>query len=263
MAPASTANGDIAAPRGARILLAEDSATNRMLATAILKSAGYNVSAVGNGRELLNAIRAQPVDLVLMDIYMPEMNGLEATAAVRALPGERGQVPIIAMTAYAVESDRESCLAAGMNDYVSKPINKQELLATVARWLQGSGGEGRRAAETPEEALNPAVLEALEADMGADTVVQLVTAFIGEAAERLDLLTKAVGAQDFSEIEREALALKSGAGMLGATRLYRAAEQLELACLAGDHGRALEIVRAMPKIALSSCKALSARYHLA
>ncbi len=246
---------------GARILLAEDSATNRMLATAILKSAGYDVAAAGNGREVLNALRAQPVDLVLMDIFMPEMDGLEATKAVRALPGDRGKVPIIAMTAYAVESDRESCLAAGMNDYVSKPINKQELLETVARWLQQSGG-ARKAAETPEEILNPTVLEVLEADTGTDTVVELVKAFVTETAERLEQLTKAVAAQDFTAIQREALALKTGAGTFGATRLYQSSEALELACLAGDHGRALEVVRAMPKIAFSSCRALSDRYHV-
>jgi CheY-like chemotaxis protein len=252
---------ELAKTKGARILLAEDSATNRMLATAILKGAGYHVTAAANGRELLNALRAESFDLVLMDIFMPEMDGLQATAAVRAMPDERGKIPIIAMTAYAVESDRESCLAAGMNDYVSKPIHKQELLETVGRWLLKVGHVGRVERHEPqEEILNPAVLDTLEEDTGHDTVVEISRAFVIETAERLDQLSRAVEKQDFSALEREALALKTGAGTFGATRLQRAAEQLELACLAGDHGRALEGVRALPKIALAACKALSARY---
>lgn len=252
---------DLAKTKGARILLAEDSTTNRMLATAILKGAGYHVTAAANGRELLNALRAEPFDLVLMDIFMPEMDGLQATAAVRAMTDERGKIPIIAMTAYAVESDRESCLAAGMNDYVSKPIHKQELLQTVGHWLLETGQASRGERHEPQdEILNPAVLDTLEEDAGRDTVVQISRAFVVETAERLDQLNQAVEKQDFSALEREALALKTGAGTFGATRLQRGAEQLELACLAGDHGRALEVVRALPKIALAACKALSARY---
>lgn len=253
---------DLAKTKGARILLAEDSTTNRMLATAILKGAGYHVTAASNGRELLNALRAEPFDLVLMDIFMPEMDGLQATAAVRAMPDERGKIPIIAMTAYAVESDRESCLAAGMNDYVSKPIHKQELLETVGRWLLQTGHAGRadRSQDVQEEILNPAVLDTLEEDTGHDTVVEIARAFVVETAERLEQLNEAAQKEDFAALEREALALKTGAGTFGATRLQRAAEQLELACLAGDHARAKEGVRALPKIALAACKALSARY---
>lgn len=261
MNPANS-TGDLSQTKGARILLAEDSATNRMLASAILKGAGYHVTAASNGRELLNAMRAGTFDLVLMDIFMPEMDGLQATAAVRAMSDERGKIPIIAMTAYAVESDRESCLAAGMNDYVSKPIHKQELLETVGRWLlkAGEDGRGKRSQDAQEEILNPAILATLEEDAGHDTVVEIVRAFVVETAERLEQLSQAVAKEDFSALEREALALKTGAGTFGAARLYQGAEQLELACLAGDHARALEVVRALPKTALAACKALSARY---
>jgi HPt (histidine-containing phosphotransfer) domain-containing protein len=149
-----------------------------------------------------------------------------------------------------------------MNDYVSKPIHKQELLETVGRWLLKTGQSGRaeRGQEVQEEILNPAVLDTLEEDAGQDTVIEIARAFVVETAERLELLSQAVEKEDFSALEREALALKTGAGTFGATRLQRSAEQLELACLAGDHGRALEVVRALPKIALAACKALSARY---
>lgn len=249
-------------PPAGRVLLAEDSATNRMLATAILRGAGYDVTATANGRELLNAIRAEAYDLILMDIFMPEMDGLEATAAVRALPDARARIPIIAMTAYAVESDRERCLAAGMSDYVSKPIHKQELIETVKRWLEKSkyvGGDHRNADGTAE-ALNVSVLETLEHDAGYDTMVELVRAYAGETAEAIERLGTAVEADDLQAIEREALALKTGAGTFGATRLHQQSESLEMACLAGDRMRAKAIAATLPRAAQATCHLLSGRY---
>ena len=250
-----------ASPTG-RVLLAEDSATNRMLATAILKSAGYDVTATANGRELLSAIRAEAYDLILMDIFMPEMDGFEATAAVRALPDARARIPIIAMTAYAVESDRERCLAAGMSDYISKPIHKQELIETVKRWLEKSKyvGNEHRNADGSTDALNISVLEILEHDAGHDTMVELVRAYVGETAEAIQRLDAAVATDDLQVIEREALALKTGAATFGAIHLHRQCESLELACLAGDRARARSIAATLPRAAQATCHLLSARY---
>ncbi|MFO0996105.1 MAG: response regulator [Alphaproteobacteria bacterium] len=244
------------------ILLAEDSPTNRMLATAILKGAGYEVTATANGRELLHAVRSEAFDLILMDIFMPEMDGLQATAAVRALPGTRSKIPIIAMTAYAVESDRERCLAAGMDDYVSKPIHKQELLEMVKRWLGKSidAGVTRDSASGVDETLNAAVLESLEHDTGYDTVVALVRAYVDETAEAVQRLEGASDRKDLQAMEREALALKTGAGTFGATRLYQQCESLELACLAGDRVRASAIVASLPRAIQATCRLLSGRY---
>jgi CheY-like chemotaxis protein len=127
------------AGRGRRILLAEDSKANQLVAVALLRKAGYFVDAVANGQEAVEAVASRPYALILMDVQMPEMDGLAATARIRALPGAVAGIPIVAMTANALKGDRERCLAAAMNDYISKPINRTELLNTVARWLDGSG----------------------------------------------------------------------------------------------------------------------------
>jgi PAS domain S-box-containing protein len=120
-----------------RILLAEDNRVNQMVAVAVLKKLGYQVDIAANGLEALAALRARPYDLVLMDCQMPEMDGFEATAAVRAAaPAELNtQVPIVALTAHAMKGDRERCLAAGMDDYLAKPLQIDEVKAVLRRWL--------------------------------------------------------------------------------------------------------------------------------
>ena len=123
-----------------RVLLAEDNAVNRMVAVRLLEKRGHTVVAVENGREALHALDREPFDVVMMDVQMPEMDGLEATAAVRAREGvQGGHVPIVALTAHAMKGDRERCLEAGMDAYVSKPVNAEELFATLARLVPEAG----------------------------------------------------------------------------------------------------------------------------
>ncbi|HUJ68949.1 MAG TPA: ATP-binding protein [Syntrophorhabdales bacterium] len=132
--------------RQGRILLAEDNATNQMVAVAMLKKLGHRVDTVADGLEAIKALKEIPYDLVLMDCQMPEMDGFEATRRIRS--GDSGQtrrsIPIIAMTARAMQGDRESCLQAGMNDYLSKPVDLAGLRVTIDRWLsqetRGAGG---------------------------------------------------------------------------------------------------------------------------
>ena len=234
-----------------------------MLAVAILKQAGFDVTAVDNGRLLVEALRTWPGDLVLMDIHMPEMDGLQATAAIRALPGNAGAIPIITMTAYAVEADRESCLAAGMNDYVSKPIDKRELLTTIDRWLnRAAGAEPPRHQEhvPPDGVINLRTLAQLEEDCGAEVVRKLVKSFVAETAARLERIVKAVSEADMTTLEREALALKASSGSFGAVQLYDYSEAIELTALAGDLQRVGAIVRGLPKASFSACQALAQRY---
>jgi two-component system sensor histidine kinase/response regulator len=121
--------------RQAQLLLAEDSKVNQVVALAMLDKAGYRVDAVSNGREAVEAVQAHTYDPVLMDVSMPEMDGFDATTAIRGLPSDVSHIPIIAMTAHAMEGDRERCLEAGMNDCVSKPVDRRNLLETVGRWL--------------------------------------------------------------------------------------------------------------------------------
>ncbi len=119
--------------RRARILLADDNAINQLVALKILKKLGYSADAVADGHEVIKALETFTYDLVLMDCQMPEMDGFEATRAIRKMKIE---IPIVAMTANAMKGDRELCLAAGMNDYLSKPVKSAELSAALERWLK-------------------------------------------------------------------------------------------------------------------------------
>jgi CheY-like chemotaxis protein len=125
---------------GAKILLAEDNPVNQRVATHMLRRAGYDVTVVSTGREALEIVEQVAFDLVLMDVQMPEMDGFSATAAIRQAERRRGgHLPIIAMTAHSMAGDRERCLAAGMDDYLSKPIRSAELYAVLARELESAG----------------------------------------------------------------------------------------------------------------------------
>jgi CheY-like chemotaxis protein len=120
---------------GLRILLAEDNCVNQRVALRILEKEGHNVTVVGNGREALKALAESEFDLVLMDVQMPEMDGFEATAAVRrAELATKRHLPIVAMTAHAMTGDRERCLAAGMDEYISKPIRAQLVLDIIEKY---------------------------------------------------------------------------------------------------------------------------------
>jgi CheY-like chemotaxis protein/anti-sigma regulatory factor (Ser/Thr protein kinase) len=120
---------------GAHVLLAEDNIVNQQVALAMLKKYELKVDVVSNGKEAVDAVRSQTYDLVLMDCQMPEMSGFEATEAIRAMSGEYEKLPIVALTANAMEGDRQTCLANGMNDYLAKPFKPQELEALLRTWL--------------------------------------------------------------------------------------------------------------------------------
>jgi CheY-like chemotaxis protein len=118
------------------LLLAEDNAINQKVAVAMLSSAGYRVDTVCNGAEAVRAVAVRPYDVILMDCQMPELNGYEATAAIRASEGTGRHTPIIAMTAGARQEDRERCFEEGMDSYLAKPVNKDALLALVGRYVR-------------------------------------------------------------------------------------------------------------------------------
>jgi CheY-like chemotaxis protein len=124
-----------------RVLVAEDNAVNRTVARRLLEALGCQAESVSNGREAVEALRQSAYDLVLMDVQMPEMDGLRAAWLIRQATGAGPRVPIIALTAGAVEGDRERCLEAGMDDYISKPVTLEQLRAVLSRWAVSTAGD--------------------------------------------------------------------------------------------------------------------------
>jgi CheY-like chemotaxis protein len=138
--PTSMAGPTACFPEQARVLLVEDNPTNQLVALAILKKLGVQANSAANGKEAIASLRANRYDLVLMDVQMPEMDGMEATRIIRSGEGAvlDAKIPIIAMTANAMQGDHESCLAAGMDDYLAKPVTPAALATMLNRWLNRS-----------------------------------------------------------------------------------------------------------------------------
>jgi two-component system sensor histidine kinase/response regulator len=137
--------------QGLRVLLAEDNAINQKLAVILLQKAGYSVDAVDNGAQALEKVQSNQYSAVLMDVQMPEMDGFEATRQIRAMEKDGRHIPIIAMTAHAMPEDRDRCLAAGMDDYVTKPLDSRVLFSVIDRWTQAEDGEAYAPAEIPQD----------------------------------------------------------------------------------------------------------------
>ena len=228
----------LAAVAGARLLVAEDNEVNQEVARALLTDAGFAVDVAANGRIAVEMAGAGAYDLILMDMQMPEMDGLEATAAIRRLPG-LAAIPIVAMTANAMASDRERCLAAGMVDFVAKPIEPDELWAALLRWLRPAHAAAP-AATPSEEAGFPHGIDGLDAVAGLMRVsgktgryVGLLRRFMtGNAGAGADLRAALAGG-DITRAERLAHTLKGSAGNLGATRVAAAAAEVETAVREG------------------------------
>jgi CheY-like chemotaxis protein len=128
-------------PHSLRILVADDNLINQAVATAMLRKRGHHVMVAGDGRQALAMLEASPTDVVFMDIHMPEMDGFAATARIREREKKTGHhIAIVALTAHAMQGDRERLLAAGMDDYLSKPIRPQELDSILSRWVPGLRG---------------------------------------------------------------------------------------------------------------------------
>ena len=232
----------------ARVLLAEDNEANQMVASEILSRLGIELDIAGNGREALEMVRAAPdaYDAVLMDMQMPEMDGLTAT---RALRRERYDRPIIAMTANAMKTDLDACLAAGMNDHITKPIERRALLRTLRRWLP----QRQRPAENVDpsatrsesaESRDPAGtgvlasrnLEGIDVagslkrlGLELESFQRLLVRFADGQGATLDALRAAVASSDSAAVARQAHAIAGAAGNLGADALHAAAKALERA----------------------------------
>ena len=216
------------------ILLAEDNPANSMIARTVLEKAGLKVDVVGNGIEAVAAVRRRLYDLVLMDVGMPEMGGIEATEEIRKIEGAHANVPIVAMTAHVMRGDRESLLSKGMEDYLPKPVSKTQLLKMVRKWT-GSNSDAEPVADEktiqPDDTiLDHATLNQMAEDTSAEMLPDLIDTFITHARGRFLKIIAAADKMDLVQLESETHALKGSAVTFGSMRLHQLASDLELAC---------------------------------
>jgi PAS domain S-box-containing protein len=238
----------------ARVLVAEDNVVNQKVARRMLEKLGCRVDVAGNGREAVEMLELLPYDLVFMDCQMPEVDGYRATAILREREQERGapRIPVVAMTANTMQGDRDRCLAAGMDDYVAKPVRVEDLTAVLDRWSAsappagaaappGGGVDADAAGVIDEGAL--ARLRELSSGGEPDLFQELLATFLMDADRYQASLREAVAGGDPARLRRAAHAFKGSASNFGATRLTALCQQLE------DLGDAGRVEAAVPLVA--------------
>ncbi len=231
---------------GLRILLAEDNPVNQRLACRLLEKMGHQVWLAHNGRDAVDMVSVEEFDLLLMDLQMPVMGGLEATHKIRA--AERGtgrRIPIVAMTAHALKGDREKCLEAGMDGYVAKPVPANTLAEEIRRVISGKGQEmSRTKATTPDAPGGPRALEPIElaarVEGDRDLLHDLIDIFRENCPKQLGALREAVASNDAKEIAAASHALKGMLANLAGRRASAAAARLEQSARRGELEKARE-----------------------
>jgi CheY-like chemotaxis protein len=251
-----------------RILLVEDNPAHQKLATYILEDRGHTVECADNGQEAVSVSAQRRYDLILMDVQMPRMDGLEATAAIRKREDGQMPVPIIAMTAHAMQGDRDRCLAAGMDGYLPKPINAQELIGLVER-LAGGAAPGAAVAEAtpgPAAISTPATAGVFDPGLALtrcfdnpDMVQEMIQCFLAEVDPLLRQTWAALAKGKLAEVGRLGHRLKGTVFYLGADRAKDAAMLVERFVVSqGDPSEAEEAVDALQRECLVLKAALSA-----
>lgn len=231
-----------------RVLLAEDNPVNQEVAGILLSELGLGHTLASNGRQVLDFLRQQPYDLILMDCQMPEMDGYQATMAIRAMEAKgelRGHIPIVALTANAVAGDHQHCLATGMDDYLSKPLAEAALRRVLTRWL-GPPWQQEPVSPVPEAPvptesalpeLDPAALNAIRAlsdSRGNSLVGRVVRAFLDDYPLRMRLLKDGLAAQDAESVRKLAHSLKSSCANVGAMQMVAIFKALEAQAKANE-----------------------------
>ena len=211
-----------------RILVVEDNLVNQMVARKMLERLGVCVDIASNGHEAVRMVETEEYDLVLMDCQMPQLDGYKATAEIRQREGESRHVPIIAMTANAMSGDRERCLAAGMDDYVSKPVSLSRVSELIKQWIPKDAGNSDP--HTGEEVIDHGRLDEIRALGGADSpdfMSRVLTRYLGESTQLVSQLAEAFKAGDSETTSRAAHRLKSASANLGAAKLAALCAELE------------------------------------
>jgi len=240
-------------------LLAEDNLVNQKVAVKVLERLGYDTYVVNSGLAAVEALQQSRYDVVLMDVQMPGMDGLEATRRVRAADSDAidSSVPIVALTAHATAGDRQECLSSGMDDYLAKPIKPAELAETLERWVRrpqvkpqedgpapgpDSTEKARRTYVSAEETIfDPSVLlELLDGDSGAAD--QILSDFLDHAPQLINELEEAVARGDAPKVRLHAHTLKGASASVGAQSLRALSARLEEAAAAGSLEEAPDLV---------------------
>jgi len=232
--------------RRTRILVAEDNVVNQKVALRILEKLGYHADAVANGQEAVTALETVPYDLVLMDVQMPEMNGLEATRAIRAPQAKVlcRDIPIVAMTAHALKGDRDKCLEAGMNDYISKPVTTSALKEILEKRL-GADEKDNPSLPPPAPRLPvPVNIQRLNdiTDGDREFERELIEAFLADTERHVADLESAVREEDGEALKIQAHAIKGSSANAGARRLEEIAVRLEEIRVEKESERARELI---------------------
>ena len=221
-----------------KILLAEDNTVNQRVAIGMLQMLGYNADVAVNGREAVEAVEHDRYDLVFMDVHMPEMDGVEATRVIHERFGDDDRPLIVAMTANALKGDREELIAAGMDDYVSKPVRIEALTAVVEACIArlGKGPDADGSDSDPTHVIDLSVFDAFEA-LGADaheTVALIIDSYLEEAPRLMSVLNRHVASGDFTAAGLAAHSLKASSASVGALPLAALLQDIETAGKEGN-----------------------------
>lgn len=232
------------------ILVAEDRPVNQLVAIEIFKSLGCAVDIAASGTEAVKMYKDGDYDLIFMDCDMPEMDGYEATQAIRAYEGPDDHIPIIAMTAHAMKGTRERCLKAGMNDYIAKPVSLKSVRALVDRWYRDDSDDSSGILSVTASIRGVKKLPVLDVERAIRTaggnyrILERITGvFLDSLSSEMDLLGAAVAKRNSRDVERIAHTIKSAAGSLGGRRVQQIAINLEHAAHAGDMDYCMELNR--------------------
>lgn len=229
-----------------RILVAEDNMVNQKVMLRILGRMGYRADLAADGTEVLAALRRQPYDLILMDVRMPELDGIETTRCIRAVSDLEPQPTIVALTAGVMQTDRERCLAAGMDDYVRKPVRAHDLQEVLIQCAGGALRVRAAASEPPAEGLDAesieSVLGELESLSGSAAVADVIDTFLENLERQVGGLRRALRDGDVEGIRERAHTLRGGSGTIGAHRLAALSASLERCCSRESLGEAGELV---------------------
>ncbi|WP_150142299.1 response regulator [Candidatus Enterovibrio escicola] len=255
-----------------RILLAEDNPTNQVVLRTMIELSGLSTDIVSNGREAIDAVSKIPYNIVLMDVSMPEVDGVEATHRIRKMDSPAKDVVIIALTAHALCGDKEHFINQGMDDFISKPVTRQSLLDCLAHWqheyhlkyaekVENTDKFNHQVRTKQEPLVEETTITQLVADTSAEAVPSLITCYIEDAKMRIIKLATAAHVNDYYTLKFEAHTLCSSAAAYGNSALAQLCRNIERLCLEQKYDQAIYYAALLDESAADSLLALEQRLH--